>query len=461
MKKILLHVVDNEQRDLEVRLNLALQLSVHGYQSILIRGAALSGFIRSSRNCIILGRLSANIPSQKELDGILKTSSSVFYFHDEGGFYNDLTYNQSVSRLHALPFISHPAIVKVLFWGNHQLQIAQSMVSSHQSKLCVAGSPRFDLFSPKPIQTISEVSPITSILIATRGGSIFPSPNHAKPLGQRIRSILSLDFKDSDLLERTLFGKWQKSGIDAVCVVNLISEISRAFPHLPLTVRPHPSEDPGPYIAAFANYSNIVVQPEGDISSLIEKHSLLIGCDCTTGAEAILSNKLYVNYRPVESRMHDKYKPRFLDKVGIIAETKEDVVALISSLLQEPMSFSKQLQVLRQNLSCLSTAVENLPIKDKNVVSFCDSIVPFLDQYCAENPQPSSFSRFLIILFYIRVFARDVLKFRRFWRNPVFWRLNSSRLRQIKQQVAHFCHHSFACSAKVNRSSIVITPLKH
>lgn len=471
MKKLIFHVVDNEQRDLNVRLDLALHLSLHGYQSIIFKGSALAGFIRSSHNCIVLGRLSANIPSQKELDSIAKASSSVFYFHDEGGFYNDLTYNQSVSRLHALPFLDHPAIAKVLFWGNHQLQIAKSMISSHQSKLSVTGSARFDMFSSTSIQSTSIQStsiqstsilfPISSILIATRGGAIFPSLSHATPLGQRIRTILSLDFKDNDLLERTLFGKWKKYGIDAVCVVDLISEISRTFPHLSVTVRPHPSEDPKPYMMAFEDYSNITVQSEGDIIPLIDKHSLLIGCDCTTGIEAILSDKLYINYRPVESRAHDQYRPRFLDKVGIIAETKDEVVDLIYSLLEDPMAYSKKHMTLSQNLSHLSTVVANLPLENAPVVSFCDSIVSLLEDYCAGNLSPSSLSRLSLISFYVKIFIKDVLRLRPFWRNSVFLRLPFFRLSQIKQKVADFNHHSSVCSVQIHRSSIIVTPTEH
>ena len=332
----MLHVVDNEQRDFEVRLNLALRLSLHGYKSILIKGSALSSIIKASKNCIVLGRLSANVPSLGELDTIHASSSSVFYFHDEGGFYNDLTYAQSVSRLHALPFLSHPVIQKVFFWGIHQLEIAKTLISSHHSKLCLAGSPRFDLYSSQNIHNVSTKSSLNSILIATRGGSIHPSPNHAHPLGKRIRAILSPDFIDQSVLERTLFGKWKKSAIDAVCLVDLISEISINFPNIPITIRPHPSEDPLAYRTIFGSNPNISVQPDGDITTLIENHSLLIGCDCTTGLEAILSRKLYINYRPIESRVHDQFKPRFLDKIGIVYEQKQDVINAIESFVKNP-----------------------------------------------------------------------------------------------------------------------------
>ncbi|MDB4654893.1 hypothetical protein OAE53_00830 [bacterium] len=458
MKKLLLHVVDNEQRDLAVRLNLALQLSLHGYQSILVKGSSLSYLIQSTENCIVLGRLSANIPSLKELNKIHAASTSVFYFHDEGAFHSDLNYNEFVSKNQALPFISHDAIKKIFFWGNHQLKIAKTLISSHESKLCLAGSARFDFVQSKTFLTPGNKKSITSILIATKGGSIFPSSNHAHPLGKRMRNILSLVIKDKNYLERTLFGRWKKSAIDAVCFVDLITELSREFPDISITVRPHPSEDPFAYNTAFSENYNVTVQPEGDIFSLMQSHSLLIGCDCTTGIEGILVGKPYINYRPLESRLLDQYAPRFLDKIGLVIERKRDVIDAIFSLNQNPENYNELINKQYSDISFLSDVVANLPNGSSQAVPFFEVIGQYLNSYCSTHPQKSTFSRTLFLMLLMRVFIVDCLRMRNVLKNPVLWRISASSLRAFKHQVAQFNESSPSCSVKFNKASVIITP---
>lgn len=334
---IIFHFIDNSKRDLYWRLHLAAQLSKQGLTSVIGKSVNLQEWVSSSRNTIILGRLASNEGFSGHGDPILRLlerrNSNIIYFHDEGGFYSRSTYLGSLERSHILRYAYHPKILKIGFWGAFQKRIADKHWPDQRIKYEVVGSPRFDIYHDpykKVLETVSrkkcQQKERDYILIVTRGSSINPSGINPPALGNRMRELNSYGFKSELEVSAVLFGKWAKQSLDAVMMIKAISSLALHFPNEVFIIRPHPGENALFYSDAFNNYKNVKVEAKGDLGLYLNYAKLVIGNDCTSGFEAMLAGKPFINYRPFRDRL-EQYSVYGLSKVGFIVNDEDQLLA--------------------------------------------------------------------------------------------------------------------------------------
>jgi surface carbohydrate biosynthesis protein len=365
-KPIAFHIIDSANRDLIWRLFLAAALTRIGLTSVIAKGVRFNQWLPDSRNLLILGRLPTNEGCSGYEDPLLKTinqaNAKVLFFHDEGAFYSRSTYIGSLIRSHMLQCAEHECVRKILFWGPFQERIARFLAPGAREKFMVVGAPRFDIYHPPYNRMVKMNRSDTDhtktkkhILIVTRGSGINPSGMHPAHLGSRLRNLNSYGIADRSKVERVLFGKWAKFGIDAVLMVKGISELALAFPDEVFLVRPHPGENIAFYREAFEEYPNILVSGQGDLGTAMQKSKMVVGNDCTSGFETLLSGKPFINYRP-SNGMLEEYSVYGLSKIGIIADDPESLIGTVRSFINSTTTTNE----VRKSLEPLRKIIHNI-----------------------------------------------------------------------------------------------------
>jgi hypothetical protein len=131
---------------------------------------------------------------------------------------------------------------------------------------------------------------------------------------------------------------------------SLIRVLAREFPDRHVVVRPHPIEGHKLYQDSFRDLDNVFVDDRGPVRRWIEAAAAVVHHDCTTGAEALLMNKLVVGYRPFVDSAH---VCSVMSKIGVHTTTIEEAVEAIREGKVSREEYQSQLEVLRPYFSNL------------------------------------------------------------------------------------------------------------
>jgi surface carbohydrate biosynthesis protein len=351
-KPIVIQVIDTGARDILWRLLLSVELANEGITSVIGTGVRFHDWLTSSNNLLVLGRLPTNKGCSGLDDPILsnlsKRNSSLYYLHDEGGFYSKSIYKGSVSRSHILHCASHPSVKRIFFWGRLQERIARCAAPQVKNKFIVVGAPRLDLYHKPYSDVVKHMSKIgnknadlrKNILICTRGGSINKSDNSYSQIGKFARNNIRFGLDSTKDADRILFGKWAKQSIDAVLMIKAISCLLIKFPNELFVVRPHPGEDLSLYKNAFFEYENVKIINNDDLAVAINTSKFIIANDCTSGLEAIMSGREFINYRPSSCVLED-YAVHGLSRLGQVATDESSLIELVDLNLRNKLNLSK------------------------------------------------------------------------------------------------------------------------
>ncbi|NOG32800.1 hypothetical protein HLB35_15445 [Halomonas sp. TBZ9] len=112
--------VDSPKRDLEWRLMMAVKLAKKGAVSVVGQKEYTFPAHSQSTNAIWFGRFAAN-NATSDMDNELfkkvrENNTSIFFLHDEGGFYIKETYEKAIFRIHP-PHLLKNDFVKRFFCG--------------------------------------------------------------------------------------------------------------------------------------------------------------------------------------------------------------------------------------------------------------------------------------------------------------------------------------------------------
>ena len=99
-----------------------------------------------------------------------------------------------------------------------------------------------------------------------------------------------------------------------------------------VVVRPHPSENLDPWNAlARQCRGKLEIIREGNVLSWMRAADYIVHNGCTTALEGYISGYKIITYRPLRSSEFESELP---NKVGVIVENKEQVLAVVSSARQ-------------------------------------------------------------------------------------------------------------------------------
>ena len=388
--KIVLQGIDSPRRDLEWRLYIASLLMKHGIASAIGYMRDIHQLHEYSKNCVWFGRLPGNTGRTAfdiaTLESMKSNNTGLFFLHDEGAFYLRGEYESAVMRVYPAEIFQLDVCKKVFFWGEEQERFFVNKNISE--KLVTSGAPRFDLAKPE-YQFLDQdnVERLKDkygkfILISGRFAAVNMSPDDPGFLSKRMYDIHieggALGFASRTDVLKKIYSDWSKTTIEFSRFVSMVANLALDYPNLNFVFRPHPSEKMSTYIEAFNHFPNVFVDKSFDIRPFIRASEAVIHCECTTGFEALIADRVSINFRPCN--YYEEFsgaKVAGLDEVGLLAETYEDVSKAVNALLKDGVLKSTN-----------HNSINSFVVNADNDIKASDVIVNEITKYfqCERNP---------------------------------------------------------------------------
>jgi surface carbohydrate biosynthesis protein len=423
-KKIVLQVVDSPRRDLEWRIFMALKFSKEGISSIIGNANQIKIIHEKSENCLFFGRLAGNTGRTNfdlnTLETCKKNNTSLFFLHDEGGFYDTETYQDEVKGIYPENHFSLSVFKKIFFWGKEQMDVFKN--HPEQNKFCLTGSPRFDLC--RPSYDYIDQSTVKSlrekyndfVLIASSFAAVNMVPDDPSILGKRAYEIRlergALEDATKEEVLSLMFKEWEKASFEYTQFVPMIGQLASDFPDLNFVLRPHPAERSSFYKEAFSHYDNIFIDKSFDIRPFIRASKAVIHSECTTGIEAEISAKPNINFRPCLGV--EKFKDSSIagvSDIGILTKNYDQLRDSLNMLIETDFKFIK----------CSYDASGYL-LNSKNDILSSDIILNEIKDFCEKDILESKVSSKISLLKLspsdFKYFVKSISKY--FWIKLIF-----------------------------------------
>lgn len=250
----------------------------------------------------------------------------------------------------------HPATMEaaqVLFaWGRDNAEIWRNCDAYGGAPILEVGNPRLDLlrsqcrpyFEDEVVKLRAELG--RYILFNSNFGSV----NHILPGATetaltRLAGANAAKYYTDVLSYRTvLFNRF----------VEAVPDMARAFPDHRIVIRPHPSENPAPWLRIAASHPNVLVRHEGNVIPWVLGAEVLVHNGCTTAIEAVLLGRRVIAYQPIQSPQFDIRLP---NDISIPATDMGQLIAALKCALSKDSvvrpAADGQRQILAQYLSGL------------------------------------------------------------------------------------------------------------
>ena len=345
LKNTTFHIVDSPRRDLVWRLVLARKLQKAGIESFIGRADSISYLAQFKSNAILCGRLGGTSGRSNfdiELISLLeKRKSKIFYIHDEGGAFRDSDYERETKLNYPSDLFNNAVFQKIYFWGERQKIVFEGENWLNKSK--IIGAPRFDVLkqknksnsSTKDIMQMNYFEKLKPyVLINSRFSNVLTSKDDVSALSRRMFDIRveggDRNNKSDDEIKQAMFSRWTTSAHDYIAFIEMLSKLCLEFKDINFVLRPHPAEDDEWYIKNLELIPNIRIEKQGDVQLAIENAEIVIGSDCTTGLEAILLGKNYINFIPFPNKGENTVG---LAEIGSIVNSYEEIIKCLRGFL--------------------------------------------------------------------------------------------------------------------------------
>tara|TARA_Y100000768_G_scaffold372276_1_gene339797 strand:- start:711 stop:2069 length:1359 start_codon:yes stop_codon:yes gene_type:complete len=249
-----------------------------------------------------------------------QTGINVYLLDEEGGIFSGKDESEWRERLLARFDLSIlDKSDRIFSWGNWQAKAYQSQ--SPLADIEITGSPSFDILQRKYGKSLEKFDQVQTgdlenyILINTR----FSTSNGLRSIDW----ILSNQGPNTSLAGEVLADEIINDGIMQYHMTALVKKLSYQLPNETFVIRPHPAEDLRFYKNIFKYTKNVLVIPDGDVSSWIRKCKALIHFGCTTAVQADIYGTKVITYSPKTIGLYEG--PNLPNQVGSICNTFEEV----------------------------------------------------------------------------------------------------------------------------------------
>ncbi len=232
----------------------------------------------------------------------------------------------------------HPASVERLrcffTWGDRQRRAVVEAFPGRADVVHATGSPRFDLLRPEwrgvfraPAEAIRREFGPRILLVNTNHAFA----NHYKGL-DGIRALLDkYPLGSKSDFQRGWFA-FQHKNLEVF--KRIMPELSRAFPHHHIIVRPSPSENHAMWETFVRPLPNVSMCALGNVHAWICAAEAVVHFNCTTGVEAYLLDKPAIAVRAEEN---DAYEAELPKALSWHASTPTEVVDLLRDAGRPPL----------------------------------------------------------------------------------------------------------------------------
>lgn len=268
-------------------------------------------------------------------DVIKMRGFSVVHLSEEGAIFT----GTEASWADVLDFQLDPCIMQaedfILTWGDWQRDYYRAKSPRVADHIRTTGHPRFDLYAPEYAELFREDA---EAIRARFGTFVLVNTNFGLALHPQGPDVLfsayeGYDPSNPELRERFI-AQWSRVNRTMPSFVELVHFLSLRRPDVNIVLRPHPSDDPALYHAAFRGIPNVHVLREGSVVPWLIAASIVVHDGCTTGLESYLLDRPVLNYRPVPG---DPTTDHFLANIfGWHATTREEALEIIQTHLEHP-----------------------------------------------------------------------------------------------------------------------------
>lgn len=223
---------------------------------------------------------------------------------------------------------------QLYFWGGEQLEAVKSIFPSVESKAFITGSPVFDYwrFLKRLKENETKKSRSKRVLIATS----FPYPNHFidKEMSySSVRDASGKDATDDHFNEIFLDGELQNFVYPRY--LEIVKQMIKENPDVEIMLRPHPAENPAPWVQLAKGNPNVKLSLTGEISPIILDSDILFHFNSTTSIEAAFYEKHILTYVPNDLAENLKGRlNRHALNVSIARGTSGEVLSTLKELLK-------------------------------------------------------------------------------------------------------------------------------
>ena len=244
-------------------------------------------------------------------------------------------------------------------WGKYDYKNLRKHFTKSKNKFHLTGSPRVDIWKKKinfiKNQEEKKILEKPYILICTN----FSFSNNINSY----KSIIDMKKKEGyydrspKLFKRDKdFYPYQKKLI--IEYVNLINNLTKKFTNYNFCVRPHPVENIDYWHKKLHERDNLYITNLRTASFWIKNCKLMIQTGCTTGCEGIISNKIVINYTPVEYKGNGE----LLKKISLNIKSQTKLFSIIKNLKKNKFQKNKFQKILNERIQFKSKklAAENI-----------------------------------------------------------------------------------------------------
>jgi surface carbohydrate biosynthesis protein len=359
-KPLLIIPVENQVRELDAKLLLAVVAAQRGFQSVIGFRREMHFNIHKFPKGIYLSK---SITRASELMfGILHGLGHGIVAWDEEALVHlppDIYYSRRLSPK-AMTFVSH-----FFAWGEDNAELWRRYPQFPQNaEINVTGNPRNDLLRKeiRPYYT-EDVKNIRDqfgdfFLINTNFNHInafSPVQNLFQPVNRegetpkfgRAARGMPREYAEG-------FQKHKQAVFDGF--LKMIPKLQSEFPGQTIVVRPHPTESQDKYLALAANFKHVKVTNEGNVVSWLMATTALIHNGCTTGVESSVIGVPTFSYRPVMNDHFDLGFYNLPNRVSCQCFTFDQLIDKLGEVVSgkgEPASDKERAQLIKRHLAAM------------------------------------------------------------------------------------------------------------
>ncbi len=222
---------------------------------------------------------------------------------------------------------------KICLSGQAQIEPLSRFVPENRIKdLVVTGHPSFDLASHRFIPYYTNKDIIRNhgrdyILMNTSFGMF----NHEMGFENYLNMLSKMQewaVYTTPEHRAHLQQRYEHEEKTATAFIELAKVLSKQYPNKHIIIRPHPAESMYFYTKQLSNYPNIFVTKKNSVRQWIVTAGAIVHHDCTTGLEALLMDKLVIQYQPDTDTQNSS---EFMNRIGVRTNNSNETIALIDS----------------------------------------------------------------------------------------------------------------------------------
>jgi len=210
-----------------------------------------------------------------------------------------------------------------LFWGAKLADAVRSEATLPENRIAVTGCPRFDLCS----------EPWRHRLGARHGDYILVNFNFS------LINPAQTEGADQEI-NMMIAGGWPSDYVHVLvqdmrevfrAYLDCIDELTATLPGQRFRLRPHPFEDPRPYLARFSKRSNVDINGQGSVAMAIQRAACVLHLNCGTAVEAAMLGSVPLQLEFLNTPIQRVHAPLPARVSRPVSDTRE-----LADLLRQP-----------------------------------------------------------------------------------------------------------------------------